>query len=67
MKTVTVERDATELHKTVTLGTLRLQHETTHEIILIPTPSDDPNDPLNWYAKLLTRYRRESVLRLTCC
>ena len=53
MKAVTVERDATELHKTVTLGTLRLQHETTHEIILIPTPSDDPNDPLNWYVNRL--------------
>ncbi|KAI1339174.1 major facilitator superfamily domain-containing protein [Xylariaceae sp. FL0016] len=30
------------------LGTLRLRHEHTNEIILIPTPSSDPNDPLNW-------------------
>ncbi|KAI0475997.1 major facilitator superfamily domain-containing protein [Xylariaceae sp. FL0804] len=30
------------------LGTLRLRHEQTDEIILVPTPSDDPEDPLNW-------------------
>lgn len=33
----------------VTLGTVRLRHATTNEIILVPKPSDDPNDPLNWY------------------
>ncbi len=31
----------------VTLGTVRLRHETTNEIILAPKPSDDPDDPLN--------------------
>lgn len=31
------------------LGHLRLRHQETNEIILIPAPSDDPNDPLNWY------------------
>lgn len=31
-----------------TLGTVRLRHHETNEIILIPTPSKDPNDPLNW-------------------
>jgi hypothetical protein len=31
-----------------TLGTVRLHHHETKEIILIPTPSNDPNDPLNW-------------------
>ncbi|KAH8676282.1 MFS transporter [Xylariales sp. PMI_506] len=31
-----------------TLGTVRLRDEETNEIILIPTPSNDPNDPLNW-------------------
>ncbi|KAI0017930.1 major facilitator superfamily domain-containing protein [Xylariomycetidae sp. FL0641] len=31
-----------------TLGTLRIRNEHTNEIILIPTPSSDPNDPLNW-------------------
>ncbi|KAI1844279.1 hypothetical protein JX265_007882 [Neoarthrinium moseri] len=30
------------------LGTVRLRHHETNEIILIPTPSNDPNDPLNW-------------------
>ncbi|KAM0202711.1 hypothetical protein ACHAPA_010853 [Fusarium lateritium] len=31
-----------------TLGELRLRNEQTNEIILIPTPTNDPNDPLNW-------------------
>ncbi|KAH7141089.1 major facilitator superfamily domain-containing protein [Dactylonectria macrodidyma] len=31
-----------------TLGHVRLRHEVTNEIILIPTPSNDPRDPLNW-------------------
>ena len=31
-----------------TLGHVRLRHHETNEIILIPTPSNDPNDPLNW-------------------
>ncbi|KAI0125973.1 major facilitator superfamily domain-containing protein [Xylariales sp. AK1849] len=31
-----------------TLGTVRLRHHETNEVILIPTPSNDPNDPLNW-------------------
>jgi hypothetical protein len=35
------------------LGTLRLRHQETQEILLIPTPSDDPNDPLNWWALLM--------------
>ncbi|CEJ60600.1 hypothetical protein PMG11_09169 [Penicillium brasilianum] len=33
---------------TQTLGTVQLRHEETNEIILIPEPSRDPNDPLNW-------------------
>ncbi|KIX08714.1 uncharacterized protein Z518_03371 [Rhinocladiella mackenziei CBS 650.93] len=32
----------------VTLGTVQLRHETTNEILLVPKPSDDPDDPLNW-------------------
>ena len=35
--------------KTVTLGSVRHRDAQTNEIILIPTPSEDPNDPLNWY------------------
>lgn len=31
-----------------TLGNVRLRHHETNEIILLPTPSKDPNDPLNW-------------------
>lgn len=31
-----------------TLGHLRLRHAETNEIILVPTPSSDPKDPLNW-------------------
>lgn len=31
-----------------TLGHVRLRDKDTHAIILIPTPSDDPKDPLNW-------------------
>jgi len=29
-------------------GNVRLRHHETDAIILIPTPSNDPNDPLNW-------------------
>ncbi|GAW15966.1 hypothetical protein ANO14919_053880 [Xylariales sp. No.14919] len=31
-----------------TLGNVRLRDYHTNEVILIPTPSNDPNDPLNW-------------------
>lgn len=34
--------------KVETLGSVRHRHEHTNEIILVPTPSNDPNDPLNW-------------------
>ncbi len=30
------------------LGNVQLRDQETNEIILVPTPSDDPNDPLNW-------------------
>jgi hypothetical protein len=32
-----------------TLGHVRLRHVDTQEIILVPTPSSDPKDPLNWF------------------
>jgi MFS family permease len=44
----TTERDASDAGKLGTLGSLRLRHHQTNEIILVPTPSNDPNDPLNW-------------------
>ncbi|KAK5132327.1 hypothetical protein LTR08_009162 [Meristemomyces frigidus] len=31
-----------------TLGSVRLRHAVTNELVLVPQPSDDPNDPLNW-------------------
>lgn len=51
--TKTVQIDATEQKLNITkrihtLGSVRHRHEHTGEIILIPTPSKDPNDPLNW-------------------
>lgn len=45
---LTIVRDPDEVGQTATLGRLRLRHVDTNEIILIPTPSNDPNDPLNW-------------------
>jgi hypothetical protein len=45
----TLDRDPDDIVQTNTLGTVRLRHVETKEIILIPTPSKDPNDPLNWY------------------
>ncbi|KAK4230533.1 major facilitator superfamily domain-containing protein [Podospora fimiseda] len=43
-------REVTHIEKARkrTLGNVRLRHQDTNEIILIPTPSSDPNDPLNW-------------------
>ncbi|KAJ6105108.1 hypothetical protein N7523_010182 [Penicillium sp. IBT 18751x] len=35
-------------HPTETLGHVRLQDETTGATLLVPQPSSDPNDPLNW-------------------
>ena len=43
------EVEAVEKGRKRTLGNVRLRHQETNEIILIPTPSSDPNDPLNWY------------------
>jgi len=38
-----------ELHHRVhTLGHVRLRHHHSGQMILTPTPSLDPNDPLNW-------------------
>lgn len=49
MVVTTTERDLDDLQRVHTLGSVRLQKQGTKEIILIPTPSTDPNDPLNWY------------------
>ncbi|KAI0911782.1 major facilitator superfamily domain-containing protein [Ustulina deusta] len=34
--------------KRATLGNVRLRDHHTNEIVLVPKPSNDPNDPLNW-------------------
>jgi hypothetical protein len=39
-------------HPTETLGRIRLQDDVTGETLLVPQPSTDPNDPLNWYVVL---------------
>lgn len=31
------------------LGNVRIRNQETNALIFIPTPSSDPNDPLNWY------------------
>ncbi|KAK3328904.1 major facilitator superfamily domain-containing protein [Apodospora peruviana] len=42
------EVERVERARVRTLGNVRLRHHDTHEIILVPTPSSDPHDPLNW-------------------
>ncbi len=37
-----------KIAKKETLGNVQLRHHETNEIILVPTPTNDPNDPLNW-------------------
>lgn len=48
------------LHETTTnehvRGTHRLRHAETNDIILVPTPSDDPADPLRWFVGFKTRH-----------
>ncbi|KAL6828593.1 MFS general substrate transporter [Trichoderma camerunense] len=46
-----------------TLGNLRLVHPETNAVILVPTPSSDPNDPLNW--STWRKYYVAGVLCLT--
>ncbi|KAK5059919.1 hypothetical protein LTR84_009802 [Exophiala bonariae] len=48
MVNYTTERDPDEIQRGGNLGHLRLRHIETNEIILIPTPSQDPKDPLTW-------------------
>ncbi|GFP52577.1 MFS transporter cpaT [Trichoderma asperellum] len=46
-----------------TLGNLRLIDQETNAVILVPTPSSDPNDPLNW--STWRKYYVAGVLCLT--
>lgn len=43
-----LENNSAEQKRTRTLGNVRLRHHDTNKIILIPMPSSDPDDPLNW-------------------
>jgi hypothetical protein len=55
-KTIQIEASEQKHHimkRIHTLGSVRHRHEHTGQIILIPTPSKDPNDPLNWYGCFL--------------
>ncbi|KXH50541.1 hypothetical protein CSAL01_07989 [Colletotrichum salicis] len=47
--------------KEQTLGTVQLRDNETNEIILVPTPSNDPKDPLNWSST-----RKYYIFSLTC-
>ncbi|KAJ2969826.1 hypothetical protein NQ176_g8472 [Zarea fungicola] len=44
-----------------TLGNVRLRHQESNSIILIPTPSADPNDPLNW-----SQWRKNYIATVLC-
>ncbi|OAA67507.1 MFS transporter [Cordyceps fumosorosea ARSEF 2679] len=50
VQTVTrpLDRGSGVTTRKATLGNVRLRDQENNEIILIPTPSSDPNDPLNW-------------------
>lgn len=50
-----------KVEKVNTLGSVRLRDAHTNEIILVPSPSNDPNDPLNWYVQLAPLLQRESI------
>ncbi|XWW97135.1 hypothetical protein V2A60_005116 [Cordyceps javanica] len=43
-----LERGRDSAPRKATLGNVRLRNQENDQIILIPTPSSDPNDPLNW-------------------
>jgi hypothetical protein len=56
------------------MGQVQLRNRDTHEVILRPTPTADPNDPLNWcvhvccrdVAAVLRKNRRAPIVLLSC-
>ena len=38
-----------------------LKHDSTGKIVLVPQPSDSPNDPYNW-----PKWQKEMVMSLMC-
>ncbi|KPM40653.1 hypothetical protein AK830_g5891 [Neonectria ditissima] len=53
--------DGAQSNRKHTLGNVRLRHQDTNALILIPTPSQDPNDPLNW-----PQWRKYYTAALVC-
>jgi hypothetical protein len=47
MATTTIDRDPKDAKKMHNLGSLRLRHVDSNQIILVPTPTADPNGPLS--------------------
>ena len=45
-----------------TLGSIQMRNPTSKEIILIPSPTQNPNDPLNWYVIGKDRKRNRCLL-----
>ncbi|KJK77710.1 hypothetical protein H634G_07449 [Metarhizium anisopliae BRIP 53293] len=52
---------AVESRRKRTLGNVRLMHHDTNAMILVPTPSSDPNDPLNW-----PRWKKNYIAVVLC-
>ncbi|KAJ4989591.1 hypothetical protein SVAN01_04968 [Stagonosporopsis vannaccii] len=48
MAHTTIDHNPADSKKKSNLGSLQLRHVDSNQIILIPTPTNDPNDPLNW-------------------
>lgn len=45
-----IQATQTRAERVGTYGTIQHRDPVTGEIVLNPRPSDDVNDPLNWYA-----------------
>lgn len=58
MVNTTIHRDSQDAKKTHNLGRLRLRHIDSNQIILIPTPSLDPNGLSNIHLRAVSWGRR---------
>lgn len=47
-RTMPRERQTADVRVDHNFGSLQLRHADSNQIILIPTPTNDPQDPLNW-------------------
>ncbi|OAQ99203.1 hypothetical protein LLEC1_02269 [Akanthomyces lecanii] len=56
-----LEKGSEPAPRKATLGNVRLRSQENDEIILIPTPSSDPNDPLNW-----SQWRKKYIAIVLC-